>query len=158
MNIKNTVAGLILAGGALLPSQAQGEGHNLPHAHHNHVALGVEADKHKTLSHILYTREVMNHWSVGAAVGLGADYYGKFAGGFEGVGTFHEAFAKPFFVVGEVGVGAEFIGSHIAPIVKVTGLIGAQINDALGVSIGPSIVATKHGVQPAVAANLAIGF
>lgn len=152
MNIKNTIAGLALAGGALLPSQAKAGDH------HNHVAVGVEADAHKALSHILYTREVVKHWSVGAAVGLGADYHGKFAGGVVGVGTFHETFAKPFFVVGEVGAGAEIIGDHIAPIVQVTGLIGVQINDALGVSIGPSVVATKHDIQPAVAANLAIGF
>lgn len=158
MNIKNTVAGLVLAGGALLPSQAQSEGHSAPHAHHNHVALGVEADSHKALSHILYTRELMDHWSVGAAVGLGSDYHGKFAGGAEAVGTFHKTVHKPFFVVGEVGVGAELVNSHIIPIAKITGLVGVQVNDALGVSIGPSVVATEHGIQPAVAANLAIGF
>lgn len=152
MNIKNTVAGLILAGGTLLPSQVEAGDH------HNHLALGVEADAHKTLSHILYTRELMDHWSVGAAVGLGTDYHGTFAGGAEAVGTFHKAISKPFFVVGEVGAGAEFIGSHVTPIVKVTGLIGVQVTDALGISVGPSVVATKHDVQPAVAANLAIGF
>ncbi len=158
MNIKNTAAGLILAGSALLPSQAQAEDHSAPHAHHHHLAFGVDADAHKTLSSILYTREVMHHWSVGAAIGLGADYHGKFAGGVEAIGTFHKTISKPFFVVGEVGAGAELVGSSIDPIIKITGLVGVQVNDVLGVSVGPSVFATRGNIQPAATAHLAVGF
>lgn len=158
MNIQRMIAGAVLAGGVLFPSQAKAEDHSVPHSHVHHVAVGPEVDSHKTVAHFLYTRELLDHWSAGAAISLGSDYHGTFAGGLEAVGSFHMGVAKPFFVVGEVGLGVEFAGSHLEPVAKLTGLVGLKITDALGASVGPSVAVTRHDVQPALAANLAIGF
>ncbi len=169
MNIKNAATGLFLAAGMSLPLQSYAEERSvLPqakegehidqHAHYNHLVLSVEAQRHVMLSHILYTRHLVKNVSLGASVGLGADHNGNLAGGVEAVLAYHKTIRKPIFGVAEVAGGAEFIGSHISPIAKLTGLVGVQLNDVLGVSVGPSIIVAKNDIQPAASAHLAVSF
>lgn len=157
--IRHAIAGAALIGGTLLPSQSQAEIHEVPHTHVHHVAVGVEADKHKVLSQILYTREMLlDHFSFGGAIGLGTDYHGKFAGELGAVVSFHKTVKKPFFVVGEVEAGVEQVGSHIKPLAKGTLLAGVGFSDGWGVSFGGSIGVTRDDIAKALAVYLAKGF
>ncbi len=165
MNIKNTFAGLAAAGSMMIPSQAEAEAdvgaklhHEDTHTHPHHIAIGPEVDAHKAMGHILYTHELFDHWSAGVGLGLGAAYHGKMAGSAEAVGTFHDSIANPFYVVGELGVGAEWIGTQVAPIARITTLVGIRLSKTLGFAVGPSVLITPNKVQPAITSNLAIGF
>ncbi len=176
MNLKNSLAGLAVVGATLFPSHGEAKASNKAlgkasgkasndglhqvekHTHPHHLAIGAESDGHKTLGHILYTHELVDHWSIGAGVGLGSSYRGRFAGSGEIVGTFHKGVVSPIFVVGEAGAGVEFVGNKVDPIAKLTCLIGVRLSDTLGLAVGPTVIATPSGVQPAGTANLAIGF
>ncbi len=181
MNIRNTLAGLALSAGALLSGQAEAEtplqapysDQNIPHAvpnpseavpsakkheHHNHLALGAEVTGNIVLASVLCTHELLDHWSLGAQVGLGADKHGKTAGNIKAVGTFHMGVVKPFYVVGELGVGTEFVGQHFEPVAEIAGLIGMKVNHTIGIAIGPAMIVTPKTVQPAATVNVAIGF
>ena len=161
MNLKNTLTGLAITGGMLLPAQSKAldvsESETVSH-NHNHILVGGEVDSHKMLGHAAYTYELLDHWSIGAGVGLGADHHGAFAGSAEAIGSFHKGLITPLFVAAELGLGAEWIDNHADPVVKISGLVGVRLNHVLGLAVGPTVSVTPKAIQPSATVNLAIGF
>lgn len=155
-NLKSTLAGLALAGGLMVPGAAEAE--SPKHDHPHHVAVGAEVSGHDVFANLLYTHEVLRHWSLGAGVAFGSDFHGRPAGNVKAVGTFHKGVIKPFYFVGEIGAGVEFNGSHMKPLLEVAALIGWEVNESIGFALGSAMMVTPEKAGPAAIAAIAIGF
>lgn len=134
--------------------------------HHNHAVLGVEANNHNVMAHGGYFHEIGGHVSMGVAAGLGKGFHGETVGSVEGLVAYHatlsRAVAQGVFAVLEGGVGLEVAstehGTHMEPVVKITGLAGVQVTPSVGVFVGPSYIRTPDANHWSVSAGAVLGF
>ncbi len=145
----------------LVPATAQAGGH------HNHVVLGVEANNQNAMAHGGYFYEIGGHVSLGVAAGLGKGFHGETVGAVEGLVAYHktltQAFGKNIFGVVEGGGGVEMVsdgvhGRHFAPVLKLTGLVGIQVSEALGIFAGPNYMRTPGANHFSGSVGAVLGF
>ncbi len=145
----------------LAPVAAEADGH------HNHVVLGLEANTHNAMAHGGYFREIGGHISLGGAVGLGKSFHGETVGALEALVAYHktlsQSVADGIFGVIEGGGGVEMVlddlhGAHFEPVAKVTGLIGVQVNDTLGIFGGVNYIRTPDANHWSGSVGTVLGF